>query len=115
MTDNCIFCKIVRGEIPSTIVYQDEQCVGFRDIHPAAPVHVLIVPRAHIESVADIDGEYTAVAGHLLAVAAKIARQEHISESGFRVVTNTGKHGGQSVFHLHLHVLGGRQFGWPPG
>jgi histidine triad (HIT) family protein len=115
MADNCIFCRIVRGELPSTIVYQDEQCICFRDIHPAAPVHVLIVPRTHIVSVADIDGENAALAGHLLAVAAKVAHQEHISSSGFRVVTNTGKEGGQSVDHLHLHVLGGRQFSWPPG
>lgn len=109
---SCIFCKIVAGEIPSTAVYQDEQCYAFADIDPKAPVHVLIVPRAHIASLAETKD--AALLGHLLTVAGEIARAKGLGK-GYRVVINTGPEGGQTVDHLHLHVLGGRGMTWPPG
>jgi histidine triad (HIT) family protein len=115
MSETCIFCKIVRGVIPSTKVYEDDQVYAFRDINPGAPVHVLIIPRAHLTSLAEIDESNAALAGHMLAVAAKIARSEGLAERGYRLVSNVGAEGGQSVFHLHFHVLGGRSLVWPPG
>lgn len=115
MADNCIFCKIARGEIPATIVYQDERVVGFRDINPGAPVHILIIPREHIASAAEIDASNAAIAGYLLQIAAQIAKQENLVDSGYRVVTNIGADAGQSVPHMHFHMLGGRQMAWPPG
>jgi len=104
----CIFCQIVAGEIGSTI-YQDEQVVAFRDVNPQAPVHVLIVPRKHIESVAEVPDADAALAGHMVAVANELAKQEGISRSGYRLVVNCGREGGQVVPHLHLHLLGGRR------
>ncbi|MBX3083977.1 MAG: histidine triad nucleotide-binding protein [Anaerolineae bacterium] len=115
MADNCIFCKIARGEIPATIVYQDERVVAFRDINPGAPVHILIIPREHIASAAEIDASNAALVGYLLQIAAQIAKQENLVDSGYRVVTNIGADAGQSVPHMHFHVLGGRQMAWPPG
>lgn len=115
MTENCIFCKIVRKEIPATVVYEDERVLAFRDINPGAPVHVLIIPRQHIESMATATADDAALIGHLLTTAAAIARAEQIAESGYRLVANTGKEGGQSVYHLHFHLMGGRQMAWPPG
>lgn len=117
MTDiqNCIFCKIARGEIPATVVHQDDEFVAFRDIAPAAPTHILIIPREHIASAAEVDEAHGPIISKMMALAVKIARSENIAESGFRVVTNVGKHGGQSVFHLHFHLLGGRHMSWPPG
>lgn len=109
---SCLFCKIVAGEIPSTPVYQDEQCYAFADIAPKAPVHVLVVPRVHIASLAETKDE--ALLGHLLATAGEIARAKGLGK-GYRVVVNTGAEGGQTVDHLHLHVLGGRGMTWPPG
>ncbi|HET6762994.1 MAG TPA: histidine triad nucleotide-binding protein [Longimicrobiaceae bacterium] len=106
---DCIFCKIVAGEIPSNRVLEDEHLIAFRDIQPAAPVHVLIVPRRHVASVAALAADDADLAGRLLIAAGEVARREGIAESGFRVVANTGEHGGQSVDHLHLHVIGGRQ------
>jgi histidine triad (HIT) family protein len=111
---SCLFCKIVEGSIPSTPVYQDELCYAFADIHPQAPVHILIVPREHIGSQNDTDREKSALLGHLLATATEIARAKHL-DGGYRVVINTGPDGGQTVDHLHLHLLGGRQLHWPPG
>ena len=111
---SCLFCKIADGSIPSTAVYQDEQCYAFADIHPQAPVHVLIVPRVHIASLAQIKPEDSALLGHLLASAAEIARTKGL-DAGYRVVFNTGVDGGQTVGHLHLHLLGGRGLSWPPG
>jgi histidine triad (HIT) family protein len=111
---SCLFCQIVDGSIPSTAVYQDEQCYAFADIHPQAPVHVLIVPRVHIASLAQTGPEDAALLGHLTVVAAEIARDKGLS-AGYRVVVNTGSDGGQTVGHLHLHVLGGRGLTWPPG
>lgn len=111
---SCLFCKIVEGSIPSTAVYSDDKTYAFADIDPKAPVHVLIVPREHIASLAEADSEHTALLGHLQAVAAQIARENNLA-AGYRVVINTGEHGGQSVAHLHLHLLGGRPLAWPPG
>jgi histidine triad (HIT) family protein len=111
---SCIFCKIIDGSIPSTAVYQDEQCYAFADLHPQAPVHMLVTPREHIASLDDgIEGD-RALFGHLLWAAAQIARAKGLGK-GYRVVINTGEDGGQSVEHLHLHLLGGRPFAWPPG
>jgi len=111
---SCLFCKIVDGSIPSTAVYQDEHCYAFAYIHPQAPVHVLIVPRQHIASLADVNEADKPLLGHLASVAAQIARAKGLSK-GYRVVVNTGADGGQTVDHIHLHVLGGRQMTWPPG
>lgn len=110
-----IFKKIIDREIPADIVYEDDRSLAFRDIHPAAPVHVLVIPKLEIARVGDATSEQAELLGHLLWVAAEVARLEGLAEDGYRVVTNNGGHGGQSVDHLHLHVLGGRQLGWPPG
>ena len=116
---DCIFCKIASQQIPAPLLYRDDVCVAFRDIHPQAPTHILVIPRAHIADVleASAQGESRAepLLGRLLRVGAQVAAQAGLAESGFRFVINTGADGGQSVFHLHLHVLGGRQLGWPPG
>ncbi len=112
---SCIFCRIVDGGIPAKIVYQDEQAVAFEDVNPQAPVHVLVIPKRHIVSVKDCHKVDEALLGHLLLTCAKVAGIKHVAESGYRVVTNTGADSGQSVFHLHLHVLGGRPLAWPPG
>ncbi|HEX8853875.1 MAG TPA: histidine triad nucleotide-binding protein [Pyrinomonadaceae bacterium] len=112
---SCIFCKIVAGEIPADVVHRDEQAVAFRDINAQAPVHVLVIPRAHLESLDEAAQRDEAPLGHLLRVAARVANQEGLSESGYRTVINTGAGAGQSVFHLHLHVIGGRALTWPPG
>jgi histidine triad (HIT) family protein len=111
---SCLFCKIVEGEIPSAKVYEDELCYAFGDIHPQAPVHVLIVPREHIGSLAEAVEDHRALLGHLLWVAAQIARSKGL-DKGYRVVLNNGDDGGQTVDHLHVHVLGGRAMHWPPG
>jgi histidine triad (HIT) family protein len=111
----CLFCRIVAGEVPADSVYQDERSFAFRDINPQAPVHVLIIPRDHMESLDEASQRDEATLGHLLRVAARIANEEGLSESGYRTVINTGAGVGQSVFHLHLHVLGGRSMNWPPG
>ena len=111
---SCVFCKIVEGVIPSTPVYQDEFGYAFADLNPMAPVHVLIVPRRHISSMADVNQDDRALLGHLLWAAAEIARTKHLDD-GYRIVVNTGEEGGQTVDHLHLHLLGGRSLTWPPG
>jgi histidine triad (HIT) family protein len=110
----CLFCKIARGEVPATIVYQDETCVAFSDIDPRSPVHLLVVPREHIPSLAAVDAEHEPLLGHLLHVVSKIATEKKLT-AGFRVVVNTGVEGGQTLPHLHLHLLGGRAMHWPPG
>ena len=110
-----IFAKIIAGEIPADKVYEDEHVVAFRDIQPQAPVHILVVPRKPIVSVADAGEEDAELLGRLLLAAAKVARQLGIAEDGYRLVTNIGDRGGQSVYHLHIHLLGGRQMSWPPG
>lgn len=106
--DNCLFCKIVKGDIPSTKVYEDELVLAFRDIAPQAPTHVLVIPKEHISGVSAVNAENAAIAGHCIAVCAKVAEMEGL-ESGFRVVSNCGDDAGQTVHHLHFHVLGGRK------
>ena len=113
--ESCLFCRIIAGETPADLLYQDEQCVVIRDINPQAPTHLLIIPRDHIESLDEASHRDEPLLGHLLRVGARIANQEGHSESGYRTVINTGTGAGQSVFHLHAHVLGGRVMNWPPG
>ncbi|GMV34515.1 MAG: hypothetical protein DCC59_05215 [Chloroflexi bacterium] len=108
MTD-CVFCKIINGEIPSASVYRDEQAYAFRDIAPAAPTHILIVPLKHIGSVNEMTEADEQIVGHLFTAAKKIAAQEGLAENGYRLIVNTNAHAGQTVFHIHLHLLGGRQ------
>jgi histidine triad (HIT) family protein len=112
---DCLFCRIVAGEIPSTRVAEDDQVVAIRDIAPRAPTHVLLLPRAHIRSAAELTDADGALLGRLFAMAAEIARSEGIADGGYRVVTNIGTWGGQTVDHLHFHLMGGRAFSWPPG
>ncbi len=112
---DCIFCKIIAGEIPSKKVYEDEHVLAFEDISPRAPVHILLIPKEHIVSAAEINGENSAYVAKIFEVIPKIAEQMGVQESGFRVVTNCGASAGQSVMHLHFHLLGGRSFSWPPG
>ncbi len=112
---DCIFCKIVAGEIPAAKIFEDERAVAFRDVNPQAPMHALVIPRAHIASLADAGEADEALLGHLLLVAARVARDEGHAEGGFRTVVNTGAGAGQTVFHVHIHVLGGRKLAWPPG
>ncbi|HEY9898266.1 MAG TPA: histidine triad nucleotide-binding protein [Pantanalinema sp.] len=109
---DCLFCKIVAGAIPAEIVYQDENAVAFRDINPQAPVHVLVIPRAHIPSLAHLSG---AACHHMMEAVNAVAKEQGIAESGYRVVTNVGRDAQQTVHHLHWHVLGGRALQWPPG
>jgi histidine triad (HIT) family protein len=111
VTDDCIFCKIARGDAPATVVAEDEQAMAFKDLQPKAPLHVLVIPRRHIASLAQADD--AALIGHLVKLATKIAKDAGYSERGFRVVSNTGREGGQAVDHLHFHVLGGRPLGAP--
>ena len=113
--DNNIFARILRGEIPSKTVYEDEICVAFNDISPQAPTHILVIPREHFDSLDKADKGHRETLGHLLLTAAEIARQQDFAENGYRVVINTNQDGGQTVFHLHVHLLGGRQFIFPPG
>lgn len=110
-----IFTKIINKEIPAAIVYEDNECIAFRDIDPKAPVHILLVPKRELQSLAEVSAEDKALLGHLLMKASEVAKAEGISESGYRIVINTNKEGGQEVYHLHLHILGGRQMTWPPG
>ncbi len=114
MTD-CIFCKIIKGDIPSTIVFRDEQLTAFRDINPAAPTHILLVPNKHIDSVNALTGEDEQLAGHLVKVAGQLAAQEGIAEGGYRLIINTNADAGQTVFHIHLHLLGGAPMKHPMG
>ncbi len=111
---DCLFCKIVNGDIPSSKVYEDELVFAFRDIEPQAPTHILIIPKAHIKSAAEITAENSGVVAHIFEVAAKIAKDEGLND-GYRIVTNCGDNAGQTVKHLHFHLMGGRQFAWPAG
>ena len=110
---DCLFCKIAAGEIPSNKVYEDDKCFAFYDIAPQAPSHFLVIPKAHIASVSDVDGSNSAVVAHIFEVIAKVSRELGITS--YRVVSNIGESAGQSVFHLHFHVLSGRDMTWPPG
>lgn len=111
---DCVFCKIASGEIPSKKVYEDDQILAFCDLEPQAPVHILLIPKEHIGSAAEITAENSAVVAHIYEVAARLAKENHL-DGGFRIVCNTGEDGGQSVHHLHFHLLGGRSMAWPPG
>ncbi len=111
----CLFCRIIAQEIPAEIIYEDEQAVAFRDINPQAPVHVLVVPRRHLPNLGAAQAEDEDLVGHLCAVAAELARRERIAKSGYRLVANVGPDAGESVHHLHFHLLGGRRLTWPPG
>lgn len=113
--NDTIFGKILRGEIPCDQVYEDDRALAFRDINPGAPVHVLVIPKEHVVNLFEAEEDQAELLGHLMLVAAKVARQEGLEESGFRLVANNGAGAGQSVFHLHLHVIGGRALSWPPG
>ncbi|MCB1025045.1 MAG: histidine triad nucleotide-binding protein [Acidobacteria bacterium] len=115
MNEDCLFCKIIAGTIPSQKLHEDEFCVAFNDISPQAPIHILVVPREHFASLDEARKEHKEILGHLLLTAAEIARKNEISEEGYRIVINTNDNGGQTVFHLHVHLLGGRQFIFPPG
>jgi histidine triad (HIT) family protein len=112
---SCIFCKIAAGTIPASVVHASERLVAFRDIDPKAPVHILVIPREHLGSLDAADERHGALLGEILLLARRLARDEGIAERGYRTVINTGAEGGQSVDHLHLHLLGGRGLGWPPG
>ncbi len=112
---DCLFCKIIAGDIPSAKVYEDDKVYAFRDIEPQAPVHILIIPKAHIASANELTEENASIVGHIFAVAAKIAKDEGIADGGYRIVNNCGQDGGQTVGHLHFHMLGGRSLQWPPG
>ena len=112
---DCIFCKIVKGEIKTEFVYEDSDVVAFNAIKPEAPVHIVIIPRRHVERISDIGKKDAGLVAKLFLVAAKLAQEKSIEPSGYRLVINCGKDAGQVVFHLHLHLLGGRKLSWPPG
>ena len=113
--EDCIFCKIIKGEIPSEKIYEDDMVLSFKDIEPAAPVHVLIIPKKHIDSINDLTEEDSKIIAHIYLVAKQIAAELGIDEKGYRIVTNCGEGAGQTVHHVHFHLLGGRSFAWPPG
>lgn len=114
--ESCLFCKIAKKEIPAKIAYEDDTAMAFEDINPKAPVHLLVIPKLHIERVSDIRGKGDfELMGHLVSIANKIAESRKVKESGYRIIINCNKDAGQEVFHLHLHLLGGRKFTWPPG
>lgn len=112
---DCLFCKINRGEIPADIVYQDDDVTVFRDINPQAPTHVLVIPKQHISTINDLEADDAELVGKMYLTAKKIAEQEGIAEDGYRTTMNCNSAAGQTVFHIHLHLLGGRSLGWPPG
>ena len=114
MTD-CLFCRLIAGEVPATFVFQDERLVAFTDINPQAPTHILIVARQHVGSLNELTPEHDGLVGEIIRRAAAIAKERHISEDGYRTVFNCNRAAGQTVFHVHLHLLGGRPFTWPPG
>ncbi len=115
MSSDCLFCKIVAGEIPAELVYESDTAVAFRDINPQAPTHVLVIPRKHISTINDITSDDETIVGSLYTAAREIAAAEGIADDGYRAVMNCNEGAGQSVFHIHLHVLGGRAMSWPPG
>lgn len=112
---SCLFCKIINGEIQGEVIHQDEQCLAIRDINPQAPLHILVIPREHLESLDEASQRDESLLGHLLRVGARIVNDQGHAESGYRTVINNGAGAGQSVFHLHVHVLAGRPMSWPPG
>lgn len=112
---DCLFCKIVKGQIPAKKIHDDDKCIGFLDINPQAPTHALFIPKRHIATLNDTTVEDRELLGHLLHVAAKYAREKGVSDQGYRLVMNTNRDAGQTVFHVHVHLLGGRPMAWPPG
>ncbi len=112
---DCLFCKIVDKKIPAKVVHEDEHAVAFDDINPQAPIHTLVIPKRHVATVQEAGPNDQALLGRLLQICATVAKQKGLAESGYRIVANTGRDGGQTVFHLHFHVMGGRHMGWPPG
>lgn len=114
-SDRCLFCRIAGGDLPAKKVYEDDQVIAFEDINPQAPTHLLVVPRRHIASTNDLDGSDHEIMGRVIECAATIARERHLNTDGYRLVINCGEGAGQTVFHIHVHLLGGRSFGWPPG
>lgn len=115
MADDCLFCRIAAGEVESDVVAEGERWLAFRDVNPQAPIHVLVIPREHVTHLEELEDDQRDLAGELLLAARDVARREGVAEDGYRLVANTKREAGQSVFHLHLHVLGGRGMGWPPG
>ena len=115
MAADCLFCRIAEGKIPSTVVFSNNEIVAFRDVNPQAPTHILVIPRKHVASILELDPADEALAGRLLRTAGSIARAEKIADRGFRLVLNCNREGGQTVFHLHVHLVGGRAMNWPPG
>ncbi len=115
MNDDCLFCKIAAGDIPANKVYEDDEIVAFEDINPQAPVHILLIPRTHVENIDAVTEEHQHLLGKMLLVARDLAREKNIADDGYRLVFNTNRNAGQEVFHIHLHLLGGRTFSWPPG
>lgn len=115
MADDCVFCRIARGEIPASLLYKDDDMIAFSDMNPAAPVHVLIVPVEHISSLRELGQSHDSLIGRVHRLAARLAEEHGVADGGYRVVVNCGRDAGQSVGHLHFHLLGGRTFAWPPG
>tara|TARA_B110000438_G_scaffold59117_1_gene59187 strand:- start:2912 stop:3256 length:345 start_codon:yes stop_codon:yes gene_type:complete len=113
--ENCLFCQIISRKIPAEVVFEDERLLAFRDIEPKAPIHILIIPKVHISTLDDIKTDHKELVGHIIKVASELARVEGISDTGYRTVFNCKKDGGQTVYHIHLHLLGGRELTWPPG
>jgi histidine triad (HIT) family protein len=112
---SCVFCRIVEGDLEGDVLYASETVLAFRDANPVAPVHVLLIPKEHLVSAADVEDRHAGMLADLMQAARQVARAEGVAESGWRLVTNVGREGGQHVFHLHVHLLGGRSMGWPPG
>ncbi len=112
---DCLFCKILAGDIPADVIYESDSAIAFRDVNPKAPVHVLIIPRKHIATINDLDASDAAMVGSMLMAAKEIAHDEGLADDGYRVVMNCNQAAGQSVFHIHMHMLGGRTLAWPPG
>ena len=113
--ENCIFCKIITGEIPASKVFEDEKIIAFEDLNPQAPIHILLIPKEHFASLKDIPEDKKNILSHILLKARQIAQEKGIAESGYRIVLNTERDSGQEVFHIHFHLLGGRKMQWPPG
>ncbi len=112
---DCLFCKIAQGEIPATVIFEDKEIMAFRDIRPQAPTHILVIPKRHIATINDTQNSDCSLLGSMILCAKKLAQQEELSEQGYRLVFNVNSGGGQEVYHIHLHLLGGRQMTWPPG
>jgi histidine triad (HIT) family protein len=113
--NDCIFCKIIKAETPTKLVYEDENVVAFSDLHPQAPTHLLIIPRQHIATLNDLEASHEKIISQMTHAAVKIAKEKKLEKDGYRLVMNCNQQGGQSVFHIHMHLLGGRQMTWPPG